>query len=144
VVNVPLCFRACYHILQVHAEEEVSIYGDEARLIQAAINLVDNAIHYTNPGGRVVLTVEKKGSWARMTIHDTGIGIAPEHIPHIFERFYRVDPARTQTEKSNSGLGLASVEWVVLAYQGSIHVASQLGDGSTFTVMLPLARSHAI
>lgn len=129
--------------LQVHAKEEIIILGDEARLIQAIINLVDNALLYTNAGGQVIVSVEKKGSQACLTIRDTGIGIASEHIPHIFDRFYRVNPARTQTEKNNSGLGLAIVEWIVLAHKGSIHVESRPGQGSTFTVTFPLALSQA-
>src|ERR1700682_1165213 len=107
------------------------------------MNLLDNAILYTNPGGQVILSVARKGNQALLTIRDTGIGIAPEHLPHIFERFYRADPARDQSSSSNSGLGLAIVDWIVRAHGGSIEVESTLQEGSCFTLTLPLAPAHA-
>ncbi len=125
--------------VRVQPSEAITILGDEARLIQAVMNLVDNAILYTNVGGQVMLSVERKDAHACLTICDTGIGIAPEHLPHIFERFYRVDPARMRTEGNSSGLGLAIVEWVVQAHGGSILVESQVGKGTTFTITLPIA-----
>jgi heavy metal sensor kinase len=129
--------------VQVLPGEAITILGDEARLIQAVMNLLDNAILYTNAGGQVILSVKRKGNQALLTICDTGIGIAPEHLSHIFERFYRVDPVRVRTEGNSSGLGLSIVEWVVQAHGGSIMVESQVGQGSTFTVTLPIAPSQA-
>src|SRR6202165_2884787 len=125
--------------IQVQPGEAITILGDEARIIQAVMNLLDNAILYTNAGGQVILSVKRKGNQALLTIRDTGIGIAPEHLSHIFERFYRVDQVRVRTEGNSSGLGLSIVEWVVQAYGGSIVVESQAGQGSTFTVSLPIA-----
>ncbi|MBE3560728.1 MAG: HAMP domain-containing protein [Ktedonobacteraceae bacterium] len=125
--------------LHVQTPQPVTVYGDEARLIQAIMNLLDNAIYYTPAGGHVTLRVETKEQRALLTVADTGIGIAPEHLPHIFERFYRVDPARGTTERASSGLGLSIVEWIVRAHGGSIAVESQLGQGTTFTLSLPLA-----
>lgn len=132
---------ALEHHVTVHvdAPNPVTVIGDEARLIQATINLLDNAIIYNKAEGQVTLSVAAKGQQAYLTVSDTGIGIAPEHIPHLFERFYRVDSARTRTEGNSSGLGLAIVDWVVRAHNGSISVESQPGKGSTFTVTLPLA-----
>ncbi|GAC1391249.1 MAG: ATP-binding protein [Ktedonobacteraceae bacterium] len=130
--------------IQIQADASVIVLGDEARLIQALINLLDNAIIYTNAGGQVTITVEKKDAAACITIRDTGIGIAPEHIPHLFERFYRVDPARVRTDGNNSGLGLAIVEWVIHAHHGSITVESQIGQGTAFFVTLPLASTNAL
>lgn len=130
--------------VQVQPGEAITILGDEARLIQAVMNLLDNAILYTNAGGQVILSVKRKGNQALLTIRDTGIGIAPEHLSHIFERFYRVDPVRVRTEGNSSGLGLSIVEWVVQAHGGSIVVESQVRQGSTFTVTLPIAPSQAI
>lgn len=129
------------HDVSIHVStpQEVIAMGDEARLIQAVMNLLDNAIVYTNPGGQVTLSVEVKQHRAYISVQDTGIGIAPEHIPHLFERFYRVDAARTRTEGNSSGLGLAIVDWVIHAHDGSVSVESQEGHGSTFTVTLPLA-----
>jgi len=114
------------------------VVGDEARLIQVVMNLLDNAIRYTHPGGQVWVSVEQTSSEACLTVHDTGIGMAPEHLPHIFERFYRADPTRRRTGGSSSGLGLSIVEWIVRAHGGSIAVESQVGRGSCFIVTLPL------
>lgn len=124
--------------LQVQTPEPITVLGDEARLIQVVMNLLDNALLYTERGGQVTLTATVQQHQARLTVRDTGIGIAPEHLPHIFERFYRVDPARVQTEGNNSGLGLSIVQWVVQAHGGRIAVESQVGQGSTFNVSLPL------
>lgn len=125
--------------LQVQASTPALIIGDEARLIQLMMNLLDNALNYTSPGGRVVLSVEKKSKNVYLRISDTGIGIAPEHIKHIFERFYRTDTARSRAT-GGSGLGLAIVEWVVREHHGAITVDSQPGQGTTFTIILPAAK----
>ena len=125
-------------MLDVQAPEPIVIFGDETRLIQMVMNLLDNALLYTNLGGEVTLTTTVKQRQAILSIRDTGIGIAPEHLPHIFERFYRADPARVRTEGNNSGLGLAIVDWVVRAHGGVITVKSQVGQGSTFVIILPI------
>ena len=117
--------------------EPVTILADEARLIQMVMNLIDNAILYTNRGGTVTVAVAWKQEQASINIQDNGVGISPEHLPHIFERFYRVDPARTRTEGGSSGLGLAIVQWIVRAHKGTIVVDSQPGQGTTFTINLP-------
>lgn len=125
--------------LVVQVREAVSVLGDEARLIQVIMNLLDNAIHYTHAGGSVKLVVEAKQHLATLKIHDTGIGIESQHLPHLFERFYRADSTHARTAVGSSGLGLAIVEWIVRAHGGSVSVESQVGEGSCFTVMLPLA-----
>jgi heavy metal sensor kinase len=117
--------------------EPVTILADEARLIQMVMNLIDNAILYTNQGGTVTVSVAWRREQASIIIQDSGVGIAAEHLPHIFERFYRVDAARTRTEGGSSGLGLAIVEWIVRAHKGTIVVDSEPGKGTTFTVNLP-------
>jgi signal transduction histidine kinase len=99
---------------------------------------VDNAIAYTNAGGTVTLSVTNHETSAIFSVRDTGIGIAPKDIPHIFERFYRTDPARSRVV-GGSGLGLAIVDWVVRAHGGAISVESQVGQGAIFTVTLPTA-----
>lgn len=129
-------------LLTVQADKPITILGDEARLIQMVMNLLDNAIIYTNAGGHVRLTAAHNETMAYVIVQDTGIGIAPEHLPHIFERFYRVDPARARAEGNSSGLGLALVKWVVEAHHGSILVKSQPGQGSSFTVTLPLTSAR--
>jgi signal transduction histidine kinase len=124
--------------VQVDTPEPIIISGDETRLIQVVMNLLDNALFYTNHGGEITLTTTVKQRQAILSIRDTGIGIAPEHLPHIFERFYRADPARVRTEGNSSGLGLAIVDWVVRAHGGTVTVKSRVGEGSTFVVILPL------
>jgi len=124
--------------IQIEKMEPVTVQGDTARLIQVMMGLVDNAITYTNAGGTVTLTVTDHVTSTNFSVSDTGIGIAPEDTPHIFERFYRTDPARSRVA-GGSGLGLAIVDWVVRAHGGAISVESQVGQGSTFTVTLPLA-----
>lgn len=124
--------------LVVHPLQPVRLLGDEVRLIQVIMNLLDNAIRYTNPGGRVQVSLLAAPSEARLIVQDTGIGIASEHLPHLFERFYRADPSRRRTGGSGTGLGLSIVEWIVRKHGGSVEVRSQVGQGSCFTVTLPL------
>jgi heavy metal sensor kinase len=125
--------------LELLLSEPVTLIGDEARLIQVVLNLVDNALRYTNPGGKVTVQVSQTETSALLSVEDTGIGIAQEHLPHIFERFYRADPSRRLTGGSSTGLGLAIVDWVVRAQGGSVAVESRVGKGSRFTVTLPLS-----
>ncbi len=117
--------------------DQASILGDEDRLKQLLLNLVDNAIKYTQPGGSVRLSLSKDNAWAQLTVSDTGIGIPAEDLPHIFDRFYRVDKARSRAQ-GGSGLGLAIVKWVVQAHGGGIQVDSTPGVGTTFRISLPL------
>lgn len=123
---------------EVLAQQPATVLGDEVRLIQVIMNLIDNAIAYTNAGGKVTLEAGVKYNNAYLKVSDTGIGIAKEHLEHIFERFYRVDPARSRAA-GNTGLGLAITEWIVRAHGGKISAESEVGKGSTFTVTLPLA-----
>lgn len=117
----------------------VPIIGDQTRLTQLVINLVDNAIKYTPAGGQVTVGAQVVDDKAWFEVSDTGPGIAPEHLPHLFERFYRVDLARSRA-RGGTGLGLAICRWVVEAHQGEIMVNSQLGRGTRVTVTLPLRR----
>ncbi len=123
-----------------HAEAHVWVSGDQTRLTQLVINLVDNALRYTPSGGSVTLSVTADGGWADVRVEDTGVGIAAEHLPHLFERFYRADPARAQAE-GGAGLGLAIAHWIAQAHAGQIAVRSELGRGTTFDVRLPVT-SH--
>jgi two-component system OmpR family sensor kinase len=120
------------------AEDQAIILGDPDRLKQALLNLVGNAIKYTPSGGEVRLSLEKDQEWVRIAVRDSGIGIAPEHISHLFDRFYRVDKARAR-DAGGAGLGLAIAKSVVDAHRGKITVESQPGKGSIFTIWLPLA-----
>jgi two-component system, OmpR family, sensor kinase len=124
--------------LEVVAKQSTVVMGDEVRLIQVIMNLLDNAVTYSNRGGKVKLEVKTEHNKAFLIVSDTGIGIAKNHLDHIFERFYRVDPARSRAAGS-TGLGLAIVDWIVRAHNGSITVESEVGVGTTFTVVLPIA-----
>lgn len=117
--------------------DQVYIQGDEMRLRQLLLNLIDNAIKYTPYGGRIALSLSKDSEYAYITVKDSGIGIAKEDQDRIFERFYRVDQSRSK-EIDGTGLGLAICKWITDAHGGYISVASELHKGSTFTVTLPL------
>jgi signal transduction histidine kinase len=113
------------------------VYGDADQLKQVLVALVDNALKYTPSEGSVSLSLRTDERRAIVKIADTGIGIAPEDLPHIFERFYRADRARSR-ERGGSGLGLAMVQSIVREHEGSIEVESAPGRGSTFTLKLPI------
>ncbi len=115
-----------------------TVEGDQTRLTQMLINLVDNAVKYTPAGGNVHVTVKATKEQAVITVTDTGVGISAEHLPHLFERFYRAEASRSR-DAGGTGLGLSIVQWIVQAHHGSIEATSTLGKGSTFTVTLPLA-----
>jgi signal transduction histidine kinase len=117
--------------------DQVCVLGDADRLKQLFINLVDNAIKYTPSGGEVSLRLSKSDGWAQVEISDTGIGIPPEDLPYIFDRFYRVDKARSRSQ-GGSGLGLSIAKWIAQAHGGDIRVSSELGKGTAFTVTLPV------
>ena len=114
----------------------VRVYGDADQLKQVLVALVDNALKYTPYEGSVALSLATDEGWAIVKISDTGIGIAAEDLPHIFERFYRADRARSR-DRGGSGLGLAIVESIVQEHGGVIEVESELGKGSSFMVKLP-------
>lgn len=116
------------------------VYGDADQLKQVLVALLDNALKYTPYEGSVSLALSTETHEAMVKVSDTGIGIAPEDIPHIFERFYRADRARSR-ERGGSGLGLAIAQSIVQQYHGSIEVESMPGKGSTFTITLPVVNS---
>jgi heavy metal sensor kinase len=123
--------------LSVDAAEPICVNGDAVALERVCLNLTENAIRYTPAGESVMLRVIAEGNEAVLTVTDTGPGIGAEHLPHLFERFYRVDKARAR-EHGGAGLGLAIVEALVKAHGGTVAVASVVGHGTTFTVQLPL------
>jgi signal transduction histidine kinase len=150
----------------IQSLEPLIAHGDEQRLRQLLLNLVGNAVKYTPPAGRVTLSLRRVGGesdgpptssleavpnrpigqlancppieWAEIAVSDTGVGIPPEALPRIFERFYRVDGARSR-EAGGTGLGLCIAKTIAEAHGGTIRVQSAPGVGSTFTVLLPLA-----
>ena len=119
------------------ANEDLIVSADRAQLSQMFLNLVDNAVKYTPEGGLISLTVHRDKNHAEVRVRDTGIGINAEHQKKIFDRFYRVDKARSR-EQGGVGLGLSIVQWTVQAHEGTIMVESEPGQGSTFIVRLPL------
>lgn len=125
-------------LLHPNVTEEIRIRGDELRLRQVFLNLITNAIKYTPDHGRVEISLDVAGDEVVVTVSDTGVGIAPEHLPHIFERFYRIDSARNRQD-GGTGLGLAIVQSFVKAHQGRIEVNSLPGQGSSFAIFLPMA-----
>ena len=125
--------------------DQVLVCGDKDRLKQVLINLIGNAIKYTPPKGEVVVGIGKVESQARLTVRDTGPGIPPEDLPHVFERFYRGEKSRTRsTDGKGFGLGLSIAYWIVRNHEGRIEVSSTEGQGTTFCVWLPLAEGECV
>ena len=122
--------------------ESMTVRGDRTKLKQLFLNILDNAVRYTPTGGRIACTLVRQDGKAVASIVDSGIGIAAEHVPYIFDRFYRVDKARTYTE-GGTGLGLAIASSIAKMHGGEIKVESREGAGTTFTVVLPLAETQA-
>ena len=118
--------------------ESVMVPVDRSRIRQLLLNLVTNAIKFTPPGGKVSLALVDRGDTATLIVGDNGIGIPLGDLPHIFDRFYRVDTARSRTgRRPGTGLGLAITRWIAEAHGGSISVQSRPGRGAVFTVSLP-------
>jgi two-component system OmpR family sensor kinase/two-component system sensor histidine kinase BaeS len=115
------------------------VHGDPGRLDQVLANLVVNAVHHTPLGGIITLQADPMPDNIAIQVHDTGEGIAPEDLPFIFDRFWRGDRARTHQEGTGSGLGLAITRQLVRLHGGTIDVASTPGQGTTFTIRLPMA-----
>lgn len=122
--------------LEADIEPDIHLYGDQTLLLRLWNNLLQNAVTYGRAGGHIWMTVHADSDAVQLQVRDDGIGIAPEHLPHIWERFYQVSPSRSA---ESSGLGLSMVRWIVQAHDGDITVESTEGAGTVFTVQLPLA-----
>ena len=142
-------FKAAIQLCRAKAEEKnlhIEIAGNEnatanfdaALIEQAVVNLLDNAVKYSNPGGIITVSAEIKDSDIMINVRDQGIGIAQKHLPRLFERFYRVDKSRSR-QLGGTGLGLAIVKHIAQAHGGYVSVESTLGQGSTFSIHLPPA-----
>jgi two-component system phosphate regulon sensor histidine kinase PhoR len=127
--------------MNVEAPPELpAVYGDPDMLTQVLINLVDNAVKYTPEGGKVWIRASVEGEDVRVSVADNGIGIPPENLPRVFERFYRVDKARSR-ELGGIGMGLAIVKHIVRAHGGKTYAESAAGKGSVFSFTLPVEKS---
>jgi signal transduction histidine kinase len=115
-----------------------AVAADAQRLGHALSNLLENALTYTERGGRITLTATAEGGRVMITVADTGRGIPPEHLPHVFERFFRIPG---QSPGSGTGLGLAIVREIVMAHGGTITCESRPGAGTVFRLLLPIWRS---
>lgn len=124
-----------------NAQEGIRVKGDRARIKQVVVNLLDNAIKYTAAGGSIQLNVTRQNGHALLDVADSGIGIRSGDLPHIFERFFRVDKARSR-DLGGAGLGLAIVKSICTAHEGQVKVESIEGQGSHFKVELPLADKY--
>ena len=118
-----------------HTKPGVAITGDQTLLLRLWGNLLQNAVTYGKEGGHIWMKLSAGEGVATLQVRDDGVGIAPDQLPKIWERFYQVDPARSG---ESSGLGLSMVRWIVQAHGGTVQAESALGEGSTFTARLPL------
>ncbi|MEO8333933.1 MAG: ATP-binding protein [bacterium] len=135
--------------IEVGDYEEAPVVGDAALLRQLVLILLDNAIKYTPSEGTIAIGVRASGPRALLVVTDTGIGVRPDQLPHIFERFYRGDAARTRSDSSDTlsegaGLGLAIAQWIAAEHRGSVHLDSLASQGTTVTVSLPLAKQQPV
>ena len=127
--------------VRCEAQPGVEVEGDRSRLKQVVVNLLDNAIRYTGEGGAISVSTATKNGWATLTITDNGAGIPAEALPHVFERFYRADKARSRYS-GGSGLGLSIVNAICTAHRGEVEIASTEGVGTTVTIRLLAANSQ--
>lgn len=129
--------------LSMQAAELPALVGDGDRLAQVFTNLVDNALKFTPAGGEVVFTAQRVDAELVVELRDSGVGIAPEALPHVFDRFFQADSSRARRDRQGAGLGLAIAQEIIGAHGGKISVRSQIGQGTTFIVRLPLAQPDA-
>lgn len=121
--------------LQCECPGDVAFRGDQELIRRLVLNLIDNAIRHTPQGGKILVKLDATSSQLRIQVADTGIGIPPEVAPHIFERFYRGDQARSR-QNGGFGLGLSIVKWIAESHDGEVGFTSEPGAGTTFTVLL--------
>jgi two-component system sensor histidine kinase SenX3 len=122
-------------------DEEIVVDGDRRQLVSAVSNLIDNAVKYSNVDSNVTVSARADGEFAIIEVADEGIGIPARDLDRVFERFYRVDRARSRTT-GGTGLGLAIVRHVATNHGGDVSVRSREGEGSTFTLRIPLEQEH--
>lgn len=123
--------------IQCALDPGVVLEGDQTLLTRMVMNLVTNAIAYGKDHGYAALRLRQTADAVQLSVSDDGIGITPEHLGHIFDRFYRADPSRRSSQNGSAGLGLSMVRWIVQAHGGTVHVESEHGVGSVFLVTFP-------
>lgn len=128
------------HQFQSHIAENIFIYGTETELHSALGNLVANAVRYTPEGGSITVSLHDNGTAAEFSVRDTGPGIAPEHLPHLTERFYRADAGRNR-KSGGTGLGLAIAKHALANHRAVLNISSSVGEGSTFSTQLEKAEA---
>jgi two-component system phosphate regulon sensor histidine kinase PhoR len=129
------------HAISLEADRALKLLGSREELTSAFSNLINNAVRYTPAGGAIRITWQAVNDHAEFGVADTGEGIAPEHIPHLTERFYRVDTARSRAS-GGTGLGLSIVKHILLRHDARLEIESELGRGSTFTCLFPSTRTR--
>lgn len=122
--------------LSYDIQKKLMIHFDEVRMHQVILNIIDNAVKYTNPGGKVTVSLKDREHYAEFKVSDTGVGMNEEELSHVFDRFYRVDKARSGHIKG-TGLGLSIVKWIVESHKGKIYIESQPDKGTNFIIMIP-------
>jgi two-component system OmpR family sensor kinase len=130
-------------VLDMHSDEHAMVRADRDGLARAMRNLIDNAVRHTDEGGEITLGLRAEARSAVILVSDDGNGIEAAHLPHVFERFYRADPARSHDGAGSTGLGLAITRALVEAHGGEVGVASTAGQGAVFTIRLPLVAPAA-
>lgn len=129
--------RTSAHTLYVTVDEGLTLYASQKELDSVCFNLINNAVKYSEPETTITISWRKSGRYAIFSVTDEGIGIAPEHIQHLTERFYRVDSGRSR-RVGGTGLGLSIVKHIVERHNGRMEIHSRVGEGSTFSVILPI------
>ena len=122
-------------------DEGICARADRLLLIRLCTNLISNAYSYGKDGGTVNVSLKSDLNTLTLSVSDDGIGIPPEHLPKIWERFYRVDPSRSENTNGSMGLGLSMVKWIAECHGGSVSVTSVTNAGSTFTFTMPIIKN---
>jgi signal transduction histidine kinase len=127
------------HRIEYTSEQDIFVLGDGDRLKQVFENIVGNAMQYTPPSGHITIELKRIDATAQVRISDNGIGIPDEDLEHVFDRFYRVDKARSRAA-GGTGLGLSIAQWIVQAHTGKIAIQSEFKQGTTITISLPMSQ----
>jgi two-component system phosphate regulon sensor histidine kinase PhoR len=123
--------------LDLQAPAQLQVRGDSSRLHRALLNLLDNALRYSPDGGVVGVSLDRRGDWCQIGVADQGSGLSEDDLLHLFERFYRGDPARARGQRTGSGLGLSIVQQIAVTHGGRIQASNQSGGGALLELILP-------